>query len=186
MIVIAGLGNPTSKYKGTRHNVGFEVIDMLADRYNIRVKDKKHQALCGTGLIEGQKVLLVKPQTFMNLSGESIGAILNFYKLEPQSQLIVVYDDVSLEPGRLRIRMKGSAGGHNGVKSVISHAKTQEFQRVKVGVGEKPQDWDLADYVLRCPPRKERILLKEAFDHACTAIGLMVQGKTEQAMNQFN
>lgn len=186
MFVIAGLGNPTSKYKGTRHNVGFDVIDILADRYHIRVKDKKHQALCGSGLIEGQKVLLVKPQTFMNLSGESIGAILNFYKLQPESELIVVYDDVSLEPGRLRIRKKGSAGGHNGMKNIISHAKTQEFQRVKVGVGEKPEGWDLADYVLRCPPRKERILLEEAYEKACDAIALMIQGKTDEAMNQFN
>ena len=186
MFVIAGLGNPMSKYKGTRHNVGFDVIDMLADRYHIRVKDKKFQALCGSGVIEGQKALLVKPQTFMNLSGESIGAVINFYKLEAKSELIVVYDDVSLEPGRLRIRKKGSAVGHNGVKNIISHLKTEEFQRVKIGVGQKPEGWDLADYVLRCPPRKERILLEEAFDNACEAISLMVQGKTEQAMNRFN
>lgn len=186
MFVIAGLGNPTSKYKGTRHNVGFDVIDMLADKYNIRVKEKKHKALCASGVIEGQKVLLVKPQTFMNLSGESIGAVLNFYKVEPETGLIVIYDDVSLEPGRLRIRKKGSAGGHNGMKSVISHAGTQEFQRIKIGVGEKPEGWDLADYVLRCPPRMERILLEDAYEKACDAVALMVQGETDQAMNQFN
>lgn len=186
MFVIAGLGNPTSKYKGTRHNVGFDVVDMLAEKYNIRVKEKKHKALCGTGVMEGQKVLLVKPQTFMNLSGESIGAVLNFYKVEPETGLIVIYDDVSLEPGKLRIRKKGSAGGHNGMKSVISHAGTQEFQRIKIGVGEKPEGWDLADYVLRCPPRKERILLEEAYEKACDAAALMVQGETERAMNLFN
>ena len=149
MFVIAGLGNPSLRYDGTRHNVGFDVVDMLAKKYRIRIKDKKHKALCGNGVIEGQKVLLVKPQTFMNLSGESIGAVLNFYKLQPQTDLIVVYDDISLAPGRLRIRKKGSAGGHNGMKNIISHLGTQEFQRIKVGVGEKPQDWDLADYVLR-------------------------------------
>ncbi len=186
MFVIAGLGNPTSKYKGTRHNVGFDVIDMLAKKYNIRVKDKKHKALCGSGMIEGQKVFLIKPQTFMNLSGESIGAVLNFYKLEPETELIVIYDDVSLDPGRLRIRKKGSAGGHNGMKSVISHVGTQEFLRVKIGVGEKPEGWDLADYVLRCPPRKERIMLEDAFEKACDAVALMVQGETDRAMNQFN
>ncbi len=141
MFVIAGLGNPTSKYKGTRHNVGFDVIDILAGRYQIRVKEKKHQALCGTGLIEGQKVLLVKPQTFMNLSGESIGAILNFYKLQPESELIVVYDDVSLEPGRLRIRKKGSAGGHNGMKNIIAHLGTQEFQPCKDSGVPEGQSW---------------------------------------------
>ncbi len=108
MFVIAGLGNPSSKYDKTRHNVGFDVIDMLAEKYNISIRDRKHKALCGTGMIAGQKVLLVKPQTFMNLSGESLGAILNFYKLEPETELLVIYDDVSLAPGRLRIRKKGS------------------------------------------------------------------------------
>ncbi len=186
MFVIAGLGNPTSKYDKTRHNVGFDVIDMLADKYNIRIKEKKHKALCGTGIIEGQKVLLVKPQTFMNLSGESIGMILNFYKLKPESELMVIYDDVSLAPGRLRIRKKGSAGGHNGMKSIISHVGTQEFLRIKIGVGEKPQGWDLADYVLGRFSREERRLVEEAFERACDAAGLMVQGKTDQAMNQYN
>lgn len=186
MFVIAGLGNPSSRYEKTRHNVGFDVIDMLADKYQIRVREKKCRALCGTGMIEGQKALLVKPQTFMNLSGESIGAILDFYKLEPETELIVVYDDINLAPGRLRIRKKGSAGGHNGMKSIISHVGTQEFQRIKIGVGEKPQGWDLADYVLGRFSREERRLVEEAFEYACEAAALMVQGKTEQAMNQFN
>ncbi|MEY8391652.1 aminoacyl-tRNA hydrolase [Lachnospiraceae bacterium] len=186
MFVIAGLGNPSLRYEGTRHNVGFDVIDMLADKYNVRIREKKHKALCGTGVIEGQKALLVKPQTFMNLSGESIGAVLNYYKLNPESQLIVIYDDVSLAPGRIRIRKKGSAGGHNGIKSIISHAGTQEFQRIKVGVGEKPEGWDLADYVLGRFSKAERKQVKDAFERACEAVALMVQGKTEQAMNQFN
>ena len=186
MFVIAGLGNPSSKYENNRHNVGFDVIELLADKYDIRIREKKHRALCGTGFIEGQKVLLVKPQTFMNLSGESIGAILNFYKLKPETELMVIYDDISLLPGRIRIRKKGSAGGHNGVKSIISHVGTQEFQRIKIGVGEKPQGWDLADYVLGRFSREERRLVEEAFENACEAASLIVQGKTDSAMNQFN
>lgn len=186
MFVIAGLGNPSSKYEKTRHNVGFDVIDMLAEKYNISIRDRKHKALCGTGMIAGQKVLLVKPQTFMNLSGESLGAILNFYKLAPESELLVIYDDVSLAPGRLRIRKKGSAGGHNGIKSIISHIGTQEFLRIKIGVGEKPPGWDLADYVLGRFSREDRKRMEEAFERACEAAELMVQGETDQAMNQFN
>ena len=169
MFVIAGLGNPSSKYEKTRHNVGCDVIDMLAEKYNISIRDRKHRALCGSGMIAGQKVLLVKPQTFMNLSGESLGAILNFYKLDPESELIVIYDDVSLAPGRLRIRKKGSAGGHNGIKSIISHIGTQQFLRIKIGVGEKPPGWDLADYVLGRFSREDRKRMEEAFERACDA-----------------
>ena len=148
MFVIAGLGNPDKKYENTRHNIGFDVIDALADKYGIRVKDRKHNALCGTGVIEGRKVLLVKPLTFMNLSGESIGEIIRFYKLDPEEDMLVVFDDISLAPGNIRIRKKGSAGGHNGIKNIIAHLGTQNFMRIKVGVGEKPKGWDLADYVL--------------------------------------
>lgn len=186
MYVIAGLGNPTAQYEKTRHNVGFDVIDVLAEKYNIRVKEHKCKALCGAGIIEGQKVLLVKPQTFMNLSGESIGAILNFYKIAPQDGLIVIFDDISLTPGNLRIRKKGSAGGHNGIKSIIAHTGTQEFKRIKVGVGEKPAGWDLADYVLGRFSKKDRELVEEALKQACEAVGYMVKGETDQAMNQFN
>ena len=186
MFIIAGLGNPSSKYEKTRHNAGFDVIDRLADKYNIRVTENKHKALCGTGIIEGQKVLLAKPQTFMNLSGESIGAILHFYKLEPETNLIVIYDDISLSPGKLRIRKKGSAGGHNGIKSIISHVGTQEFLRIKIGVGEKPQGSDLADYVLGRFSKEDRGLAEEAFEKACDAAALMVKGETDRAMNLFN
>ncbi|MEG0961457.1 MAG: aminoacyl-tRNA hydrolase [Lachnospiraceae bacterium] len=186
MYVIAGLGNPTAKYEKTRHNVGFDVIDMLAEKYNIKIKEHKHKALCGTGIIQGEKVLLVKPQTFMNLSGESIGAILNFYKIEPQSNFIVVYDDISLEPGKLRIRKKGSAGGHNGMKSIIAHVGTQEFPRIKVGVGEKPAGFDLADYVLGHFSKGDREKVEEAFEKAVDAVDYLVQGETDQAMNLFN
>lgn len=186
MYVIAGLGNPTAKYEKTRHNVGFDVIDRLSEKYNIRVSDNRHKALCGTGIIEGEKVLLVKPQTFMNLSGESIGAILNFYKVEPETNLIVIYDDISLEPGRLRIRKKGSAGGHNGIKNIIAHAGTQEFLRIKVGVGEKPQGWDLADYVLGRFSKEDREKVEDAFDRAVEAVSYMIKGEADKAMNLFN
>lgn len=186
MYVIAGLGNPAGKYEKTRHNAGFDVIDRLADKYNIKITDRKHKALCGTGIIAGEKVLLVKPQTFMNLSGESIGAILNFYKIEPETNLIVIYDDISLAPGKLRIRKKGSAGGHNGIKSIIAHVKTQEFQRIKVGVGEKPPGWDLADYVLGHFSKEERKLAEDAFDRAADAVEYMIKGETDKAMNLFN
>ncbi len=186
MFIIAGLGNPSKQYERTRHNVGFDVIDLLSEKYNIKVNEKKHRALCGTGWIEGQKVLLVKPQTFMNLSGESIGTILNFYKIAPETNLIIVYDDISLVPGKIRIRKKGSAGGHNGIKSIISHAGTQEFLRIKIGVGEKPQGWDLADYVLGRFSKEERKLVTEAFEKVCDAVALMVRGETDQAMNLFN
>ena len=131
-------------------------------------------------------MLLAKPQTFMNLSGESIGAILHFYKLEPETNLIVIYDDISLSPGKLRIRKKGSAGGHNGIKSIISHAGTQEFLRIKIGVGEKPQGSDLADYVLGRFSKEDRELAEEAFEKACNAAALMVKGETDRAMNLFN
>ncbi len=186
MFVIAGLGNPSSRYERTRHNVGFDAVDLLADKYQISIREKKHKALCGTGVIEGHKVLLVKPQTFMNLSGESIGAILNFYKVEPETGLLVIYDDISLVPGRIRIRKKGSAGGHNGIKSIIGHVGTQEFQRIKIGVGEKPEGWDLADYVLGRFSKEERKLVEDAFERSCMAAALIVQGEADQAMNQFN
>ena len=144
MYIIAGLGNPTAQYRGTRHNVGFEVIDYLADKYNIDVTTKKFKGLIGTGAIEGQKVVLVKPQTFMNLSGECIQEVMNYYKTDI-SDLIVVYDDINLEPGQLRVRGKGSAGGHNGMKNIILHCNSQDFPRVRVGIGAKPPKMDLAD-----------------------------------------
>ena len=125
MFVIVGLGNPDKKYEHTRHNIGFDVVDALAAKYNIDIKDKKHKALCGTGVIEGMKVLLVKPQTYMNLSGESVADVVNFYKIDPEEDMIVIFDDISLEPGRIRIRKKGSAGGHNGIKNIIAMTGTR-------------------------------------------------------------
>ncbi len=187
MFVIAGLGNPGKKYENTRHNAGFMAIDALADKYGIRVTEKKHKALCGTGIINGIKVLLVKPQTFMNLSGDSIGEIMNFYKLDPEEDLLVIFDDISLAPGNIRIRKKGSAGGHNGIKSIIAHTGTQGFMRIKVGVGEKPSGWDLADYVLAQIPKEEKETLEQTVKTEVTeATALIVAGDVDQAMNCYN
>lgn len=186
MFVIVGLGNPGKKYENTRHNAGFIAIDALADKYGISINEKKHKALCGTGIIEGVKVLLVKPQTFMNLSGESVGEIMNFYKLDPEEDMLVIYDDISLAPGNIRIRKKGSAGGHNGIKSLIAHTGTQGFMRIKVGVGEKPSGWDLADYVLGHFSEEDNAKLKEVMPDVISAAVLMSQGDVDKAMNDFN
>ena len=186
MYVIAGLGNPGSKYEKTRHNAGFQVIDRLAEKYHIDMKMKRHRAVCGTGLIEGVRVLLVKPQTFMNLSGESIQEAVRFPGADPQSEFLVIYDDVSLPPGQLRIRKKGSAGGHNGMKNIILHLGTQEFARVRVGVGEKPAGYDLADYVLGHFSKEEEKQMEEAFERAADAVAVILKEGTDRAMNQFN
>ncbi len=186
MYIIAGLGNPTAQYQGTRHNVGFDVIDKLADRYNISVEGRKSRAFVGKGIIEGQKVLLVKPQTFMNLSGESIRGLVDYYKIDPETELLVIYDDISLDVGQLRIRKKGSAGGHNGIKNIIAHLDSQVFARIKVGVGEKPKGYDLADYVLGHFSKAEREKMEEGYDKAIDAIKLFLQDEMDQAMNLYN
>ncbi len=186
MYIIAGLGNPTQQYDHTRHNIGFDTITYLADRYHITMNTKKFQAICGTGVIEGQKVLLLKPQTYMNLSGNSIGEAVNFYKLDPATEVIVIYDDIALEPGYIRVRKKGSAGGHNGIKDIIAHLGTQEFQRIRVGVGEKPKDYDLAAYVLGHFAAEDRKKVEEAIVQAADAVELMVQDRADEAMNLYN
>ena len=184
MKIIVGLGNPTKEYAGTRHNVGFSVIYNISDAYNIPVETKKHKALIGKGIIEGEKVILAMPQTYMNLSGESVRELMDYYKCD-LSDLIVIYDDISLDPGQLRIRAKGSAGGHNGIKSIIAHLGS-EFMRVKMGVGEKPAHYDLADYVLGHFQKADRELVEEAMDRAVEAIAMMVQGDCAGAMNHYN
>lgn len=185
MFIIAGLGNPTKTYEGTRHNIGFEVIDRLAEQYGIDVGMKKNKALCGTGYIEGQKVILAKPQTYMNLSGESVRELAAYYKVEPEN-LIIVYDDISLAPGNLRIRAKGSAGGHNGIKNIIAQLGTQEFPRVKVGVGEKPKGWDLADYVLSRFDAADRKIMDDAVKDAANAVAAIILEGIDTAMNRYN
>ena len=186
MFVIVGLGNPGKKYETTRHNAGFMAIDALAEKYGISVTEKKHKALCGTGIINGVKVLLVKPQTFMNLSGESVRSVMDFYKIDPEEEMLVIYDDISLAPGNIRIRKKGSAGGHNGIKSLIAHTGTQNFMRIKVGVGEKPNGWDLADYVLGHFSQDDMNQLKDVMPDIIGASVLMMQGNVDKAMNDYN
>ena len=186
MYIIAGLGNPTMQYEGTRHNAGFDVIDALADKYNISVDGRKNRAYIGKGIIEGQKVLLVKPQTYMNLSGESIGGLVDYFKIDEEQDLIVIYGDISLSPGQIRIRKKGSAGGHNGIKNIIAHLGTQVFPRIKVGVGEKPKKYDLADYVLSHFTKAEREEMEEGYQKAIQAVEKILAGEMEAAMNEFN
>ena len=185
MFIIAGLGNPTLRYEGTRHNVGFEVIDTLADKYNIAVETRKSRALIGKGIIAGQKVILVKPQTYMNLSGESIGALADYYKIDEEKELLVIYDDVSLDVGQLRIRRKGSAGGHNGIKNIIAHLGTDVFPRIKVGVGEKPKGYDLADYVLGHFSGEDREIMRESYRKAADAVEMILEGDLSGAMNTY-
>lgn len=186
MVIIAGLGNPTKEYEHTRHNAGFDTIDMIAKRFGIGMGEKKHKAVIGKGHIEGNKVILVKPQTFMNLSGESIKELVDYYKVDEESELVVIYDDISLALGKLRIRKKGSAGGHNGIKNIIAQLGTQNFYRIKVGVGEKPKGWDLADYVLGHFNSEEKVLMQEAFDKAADAVVTILTQDIDTAMNKYN
>ena len=186
MFIIVGLGNPSKEYEGTRHNAGFEVIDRIADKYNISVDTKKHRALIGKGIIGGQKVILAKPQTFMNLSGESVRSLLDYYKVDEEQEFIVIYDDISLDIGQIRIRAKGSAGGHNGIKNIIAHLGGQVFPRVKVGDGEKPSKYDLADYVLGHFSKEEQVLMDEGYAHAVHAVEMILEGDISAAMNEYN
>ena len=185
MYIIAGLGNPSKEYEKTRHNAGFDTIDLLAEKLGIDLTEKKHRAYCGKGMIGTEKVLLLKPQTFMNNSGESLRDAADFYKVEPE-QILVIYDDISLKPGSIRIRQKGSAGGHNGIKSILAHIGTQEFARIKIGVGAKPEGWDLADYVLGHFSKEERVEAEAAMKAAVDAAALIVSGDAAQAMNLYN
>lgn len=186
MYLIVGLGNPTKEYEHTRHNVGFDTIDVIADKYGISVTEKKHKALVGKGNIEGNKVVLAKPLTYMNLSGESVRQIVDYYKMDETSELIVIYDDISLPPGQLRIRKKGSAGGHNGIKNIIAHLGHDVFARIKIGVGEKPKGYDLADYVLSRFQKEEVVIMQKAFEEAGSAVVAMMNDSIDAAMNQFN
>ncbi len=184
--IIAGLGNPGAKYEMTRHNAGFLAIDMLAMKQNKEIKRLKFHALTCDAEIEGKKCLLMKPQTFMNNSGEAIGEAAKFYKIPPQN-IIVLSDDISLDVGKIRIRRKGSAGGHNGLKSIIAHLGSEDFPRVKIGVGKKPNAYmDLADWVLGRFPKELEPQLKEALENSDGAISLIVQDKFDRAMNLYN
>lgn len=184
--LIVGLGNPGMTYENTRHNAGFMTIDMLAKANNADVTRMKFKAYCGDVMLGGKKCLLMKPNTYMNNSGEAVEAAMQFYKLDID-HVIVVYDDISLDVGKLRIRRKGSDGGHNGIKSIIALTGSQDFARIKVGVGKKPhKDYNLADWVLSKFRKEEMPLMEEACKHACECLELMVQGKTDAAMNKHN
>ena len=185
MYLIAGLGNPTREYAGTRHNIGYDTITRLCDDYGISLDSKKHKGLCGKGIIEGEKVVLIQPLTYMNLSGDCIKEAADFYKIDPK-HIIVIYDDISLPVGKLRVRAKGSAGGHNGVKSIIARLGTEEFPRIRIGVGEKPAGWDLADYVLGRFQNEELPAIREAVGNAAKACGLILKDGIETAMNRSN
>ncbi|MEY8299186.1 MAG: aminoacyl-tRNA hydrolase [Emergencia timonensis] len=184
MYVIAGLGNPGKKYENTRHNMGFITIDQLAEKHNIKTDKLKFKALVGEGRIAGQKVLLVKPQTYMNLSGESIREVMNFYKLEPEN-LIVIYDDIDIEAGTLRIRKFGSAGTHNGMKSVVYQLQSDRFPRIRLGIGSQKKG-DLVNFVIGGFSKEEVPVLEEAVNHAVLAIECIIEDGIDKAMNQYN
>lgn len=184
--LIVGLGNPGKKYETTRHNAGFMCIDKLSEEERIDVKKLKFHALIGDGYIDNHKVIVMKPQTMMNNSGQAIKECADFYKI-PVENVIVIYDDISLEPGNLRIRRKGSAGGHNGIKSIIAHLGSENFPRIKLGVGKKPHpDYDLADWVLGNFSRNDIPLMRNAMTDACDALEYIISGDIDGAMSKFN
>lgn len=186
MYLIVGLGNPGREYEMTRHNIGFAVIDYIADKHDIKVNKLKFKALYGEGNIAGEKVFAVKPQTYMNLSGESVREFCAFYKIPPEN-VLVIFDDISLEPGKIRLRKKGSAGGHNGIKSIIYQLQTDNFPRIKVGVGSPPhKDFDLADYVLGRFTKEEIPVLEDAIIRSSEATEAAIKSGMDFAMNRYN
>ena len=186
MYVIAGLGNPEAKYAGTRHNTGFDIIDELSRKYNIKVSRNKHRALIGKGKIEGKDVLLVKPVTYMNLSGDCIREVTSYYKTDIKNRLIVIYDDVDLDVGKIRIRESGSAGGHNGMKDIIAKLSTQEFIRLRVGVGHKPEGYDLVDWVLGHFTGEDYEIMKDIHPKAAEAVTAILEDGPQKAMSRYN
>lgn len=186
MFIIVGLGNPGKEYNHTRHNIGFATIDLIAKEETIDVSDKKHKALIGKGVVSGQKVILAKPQTYMNLSGESVRQLIDYYKIDEKTELIVISDDISLDVGQIRIRKKGSAGGHNGLKNIIANLGHDTFVRIKMGVGDKPAKYDLADYVLGHFDRSEDQIMEEASRRAYEAVKMILMQDADAAMNAFN
>lgn len=184
--IIVGLGNPGAKYEMTRHNAGFLAVDLLAIEQGKDIKKLKHHALCADMNIGSSRCLVMKPQTMMNLSGEAIGEAARFYKIPPE-RVIVVFDDVSLDVGKIRIRRKGSAGGHNGIKSIIAQLGSEDFPRVKIGVGKKPNpEYDLAAWVLGKFPKEQQADLKSALENAVKAVEVMADGRIDEAMNLYN
>ena len=185
MKLIVGLGNPEEEYSKTRHNMGFNVINKLQEKYGIEVNKKKFDGLLGDGIIEGEKVLLLKPQTYMNLSGKSIIQVVNFYKI-PVEDIIVIYDDIDIEPGLIRIRKKGSSGSHNGMKSVVAELGSEDFPRVRVGIGKPKYNNDMINYVIGAIPNEELEKLEEGTTKASEAIVEILKNGIDIAMNKFN
>ena len=186
MYLIVGLGNPGRQYEATRHNMGFDTVDCLIEKHNVPKGGVKFNAMYGKGIIGGDKAILMKPLSFMNLSGGPVRDMVNFFKIDPEKELIVISDDIDLEPGQLRIRKQGSAGGHNGLKDIIQKLGTQNFVRIKIGVGAKPQGWDLADHVLSRFPDSERKLVDEAIREAADAVEKIIAQGPDAAMNEYN
>lgn len=184
MYIIVGLGNPGRKYENTRHNIGFITLDLLAEKHRIKINKLKHRAMIGEGSISGQKVMLVKPQTFMNLSGESVRAVMAYYKQDIES-LIIIYDDIDISPGSLRIRKKGGAGTHNGMKSVIYQLQKDSFPRVRIGIGQD-RNVDLMSFVTGKFTEEETVLMRKAVLNAVDAVECIVSEGIDMAMNRFN
>lgn len=185
MKIIVGLGNPGTKYAGTRHNMGFSAIVGLSDKCGIPINKQEHSSVTGHGIIEGEKVILAQPQTYMNLSGEAVRGLLAFYKCSAED-LIIIYDDVDLDVGRIRIRTHGSAGGHNGIKNIIENIGTDIFTRIKIGVGAKPQDWDMIDHVLGRFPEEQLPVVRDSVDRAVEACIEIIRSDAAAAMNKYN
>lgn len=186
MFLIVGLGNPGREYVGTRHNMGFEAIDAICAKYDIEMNKEKHRAIIGEGRIGGEKVVLAKPQTYMNLSGESVRELADWYKLEPE-EVLVIYDDISLPTGKVRIREKGSAGGHNGIKNIIYQLQSDAFPRIKIGVGqERHPDFDCKDYVLGKFSKEETEILIPTVVRVAEAVECLISEDAKTAMNRYN
>lgn len=185
MYLIVGLGNPEEEYDKTRHNMGFNTINKIAKEYNIEINKKKFDGLCGEGIIENEKVILLKPQTYMNLSGKSIIQVINFYKIDFEN-ICVIYDDIDVKPGEIKIRKKGSAGSHNGMKSVIEELKSEEFTRIRVGIGTPEFKNDMINYVIGHVPEEEQKALDEGTTKAKNAMIEILKNGIDIAMNKFN
>ncbi len=185
MFLIVGLGNPEEEYSNTRHNMGFDTINKLANEYNIKINKNKFKGLCGSGIIENEKVILLKPQTYMNLSGESIKEAMAFYKIKSEN-IIVIYDDIDIEPGIIKIRKKGGPGGHNGMKSVISEIDTQNFPRIRIGIGKPENKGQLIEYVIGKMSQTDKDILEKATILGKEAILEIIKNGVDIAMNKFN
>ena len=186
MFAIIGLGNPGKEYENTRHNAGFNSVDAIAKKYGIDISKNEFKSKVGQGFIDNQKVILVKPQTYMNNSGEAVREVVDFYKLDSRSDIIIIYDDISLDVGMIRVRDKGSAGGHNGIKSIIAHLGSEAFLRIRVGVGDKGENGDLVKHVLGTFKGEDENTIKESYEKAADAAALILNDNLEKAMNIYN